>query len=154
MHCTVQYAAETRTGIPAAGSIRQWVDAALTDSGISAAELTVRFVSERDMADCNRRYRDKNGPTNVLSFPAPPMPDIPGPRPLGDILISPTVALMESRQQLKPPRAHFAHLVVHGVLHLLGHDHVEPEQAEAMETLERRILSRLGFDDPYRVRAE
>lgn len=152
--CTVQYAAGPRRGLPAASSIRAWAAAVVADQAHSDCELTVRFVSSPDMAAINRQYRRKSGPTNVLSFPAPAMDGIPGPRPLGDVLICPAVALAESREQGKTARAHFAHLVVHGILHLLGHDHQKRAEAEVMESLERRILGGLGFDDPYRTAGE
>ncbi len=111
-------------------------------------ELTVRIVDGAEAAELNRRYRGRSGPTNVLSFPFDGMPGVDLPL-LGDIVVCAPVVVREAREQGKPERAHWAHIVVHGVLHLLGYDHVEPEQARIMEGLEKQILGKLGIPDPY-----
>ncbi len=150
----VQYALKSKRGIPSAISIRQWSESALNHCKTVNAELTIRLVCETEIAQLNQQYRDKSGSTNVLSFPAPELGIPADLQALGDVLICPAVALRESQQQHKTLRAHIAHLVVHGVLHLLGYDHQHAEQAQAMETLERQILSDLGFADPYLIATE
>lgn len=128
--------------------MRRWVRAAL-DAAHAGAEISVRIVDEPEMRELNARYRHKDYPTNVLSFPAglPPGVDVPL---LGDIVICAPLVEREAAEQHKAPRAHWAHLLVHGTLHLLGHDHERARDAEVMEALERRILAGLKFPDPYR----
>lgn len=142
----VQYAAPRR-GVPAPVSFRRWVGAALAGRRRDAA-LVVRIVGEAEIASLNRRFRARRGTTNVLSFPfAAP---IPQPRELlGDVVICAPVVRREAREQGKPTRAHWAHMTVHGVLHLLGYDHTGEEQARVMEGLETKILGALGYPDPY-----
>lgn len=111
------------------------------------AELCIRIVDEAESAELNERYRGKSGPTNVLSFPCDA--DVPGAAPLGDLVICAPVVAAEAAEQGKSPEAHWSHLVVHGVLHLLGFDHIGDHEAETMEAEERAILSRLGYSDPY-----
>ena len=139
-----------RAGLPSAASFRQWVGAALAGR-VKRADLALRVVGDSEGTALNRHYRGRDKATNVLSFPAELPPGLPaGTMPiLGDIVICAPVVLQEARLQGKPPRAHFAHLTVHGVLHLLGFDHDDPRDAEAMEALEREILAGLGFEDPY-----
>lgn len=134
-------------GLPAAGDFRRWVDAALSGRR-DEAELTIRVVDEPESAELNGTYRHKQGPTNVLSFPfeAPPGVELPL---LGDIVICAPVVAREAAEQGKTAAAHWAHMTVHGCLHLLGYDHIEPEEAEIMETLEKDVLSALGYADPY-----
>lgn len=142
----VQYATGRR-GVPAANNLRRWVQAAL---GREPGAVTVRVVGEAESAALNARYRKRRGPTNVLSFPAAPLPD--GTRPLlGDLVIAAPVVTREAAVQGKVPRAHWAHMVVHGCLHLLGYDHEVDEDALRMEARERQILARLGYPDPYAV---
>ncbi len=118
-------------------------------------ELSLRLVDEAESADLNQRYRGKAGPTNVLSFPFEPPPGARGRRYLGDLAICAPVVVREAAEQAKAPEAHWAHLVVHGVLHLLGYDHLDEAMALVMETLETRILGDLGFPPPYEdVRAD
>jgi probable rRNA maturation factor len=136
----VQRAVAAR-GIPAPGRLRQWARAAL---GRRGGELTVRVVGPAESRALNRRYRGKDKPTNVLSFPS----EAPG--VLGDLVICASVVSREAREQGKPAAAHWAHMVVHGVLHLLGLDHIRPADAKVMEGRERAILSRLSFPDPYK----
>ncbi len=142
----VQYAAPRR-GVPAPVSFRHWAVAALAGRRRGAA-LVVRIVAEAEIASLNRRFRAHRGTTNVLSFPfAAP---IPQPRELlGDVVICAPVVRREAREQGKPVRAHWAHMTVHGVLHLLGYDHTAEEQSRVMEGREAKILSALGYPDPY-----
>ena len=131
----MQYAV-ARRGIPAAASLRRW---ALGSSGV-----TLRIVGKRESLLLNRKYRGKGEPTNVLSFP------YGGGR--GDLVLCHPVIAREARAQGKSIRAHYAHLVVHGVLHLRGHRHDRSESARAMERREIRILRRFGFGDPYTLK--
>lgn len=116
-------------------------------------ELALRLDSDQGIRALNRRWRRKDAPTNVLSFPAGPGP-AGGRRHLGDIVLAYETALGEAEAQAKSLADHAAHLVVHGVLHLLGHDHEREAEAEAMEALEVEALARLGVADPYRQRAD
>lgn len=141
----VQFAVDG-TGLPDVADFRAWAGAALAGRG--DAELAVRIVDEAESRQLNATYRGKDAPTNVLSFPAdlPPGVDLPL---LGDIVICAPRVADEAREQGKEARAHWAHLTVHGVLHLLGHDHQEEREAAEMEGLESRILVALGFPDPW-----
>lgn len=114
----------------------------------SHAALCVRIVGSKESAALNNRYRGRGGPTNVLSFPCDA--DLPGQPLLGDLVVCAPVVIREAVEQGKCLRNHCQHLVVHGVLHLLGFDHEEQGQAERMEAAEREILARLGIADPYR----
>ncbi|MGB3392344.1 MAG: rRNA maturation RNase YbeY [Stenotrophomonas sp.] len=140
-----------RAGLPAAASFRKWVAAALAGR-IREADLAIRLVDAREGQALNHHYRGKDYATNVLSFPA----ELPEGLPkgvkfplLGDLVICAPVVAREAAEQDKPLRAHYAHLTVHGVLHLLGWDHEDDREAEAMEQLEREILADLGIADPY-----
>ncbi|GIX35393.1 MAG: endoribonuclease YbeY [Lysobacteraceae bacterium] len=136
-----------RAGLPAPVSFRRWVSAAL-EGRVRRADLALRLVGEYEGRSLNRHYRGKDYATNVLSFPADLPPGVKLPI-LGDIVLCAPVVLREARLQGKSAHAHFAHLTVHGVLHLLGFDHEDPREAQTMEALEREILAGLGFDDPY-----
>ena len=142
----VNYAAP-RAGVPAAVSFRKWVAAALKGR-IREADLAIRIVDEREGQALNRHYRGKDYATNVLSFPAELPEGVKLPL-LGDLVICAPVVAREAAEQGKPVAAHYAHLTVHGVLHLLGMDHEDEREAEAMEQLERDILATLGLPDPY-----
>ncbi|MET0329568.1 MAG: rRNA maturation RNase YbeY [Luteimonas sp.] len=140
-----------RKGLPSAASFRKWSAAALSGR-IREADLAIRIVDEDEGRALNRHYRGKDYATNVLSFPA----DLPEGLPegvhlplLGDLVICAPVVAREAAEQAKPLNAHYAHLTVHGVLHLLGWDHEDDQEADAMEQLEREILAGLGIDDPY-----
>lgn len=135
-------------GLPTVTDFQHWTGAALSGAACDRdAEITIRIVNEVESAALNETYRHKQGPTNVLSFPFEALPEVASSL-LGDIVICAPVVLREAVSQGKPPLAHWAHLVIHGVLHLLGYDHDE-HQAEAMESLEIRILAGLGYPDPY-----
>jgi probable rRNA maturation factor len=126
-------------------TISHWITEALNDDNVS---VTVRIVDEAEMAELNEHYRDKPGPTNVLSFPFenPPGADS---NILGDIVVCAPVVEREAQEQRKLPISHWAHMLVHGILHLQGYDHQSEVEAQEMETLEIEILSRLGYPDPY-----
>ena len=111
--------------------------------------VVILLTDDETVRDLNARFRDKDRPTNVLSFPAADMPGPAGPRPLGDIVLAYGVCAREAQEQSKSLRNHLTHLVVHGVLHLLGRDHEVEAEAEAMEGEERLILASLGVSDPY-----
>lgn len=150
LEVTVEYAVP-RAGIPSAVSFRKWVAAALAGR-IREANLAIRIVGTREGRALNRHYRGKDYATNVLSFPA----ELPEGLPddirlplLGDLVLCAPVIAREAREQGKLLNAHYAHLTVHGCLHLLGWDHEDPREAEAMEELEREILAGLGIPDPY-----
>ena len=146
----VSYAAP-RKGVPSANSFRRW--AALALSGrIREADLAIRIVGEDEGLAFNRHYRGRDYATNVLSFPAERPPGLPKNAKfplLGDLVICAPVAAKEARAHGKPLVAHYAHLTVHGCLHLLGWDHENEADAQAMEGLEREILAGLGIADPY-----
>ena len=140
-----------RKGIPAAASFRKWVAAAL-DGRIREADLAIRIVGTREGRALNRHYRGKDYATNVLSFPAELPEGLPaGVRMplLGDLVLCAPVIAREAQEQGKRIQDHYAHLTVHGVLHLLGWDHEHDKDAEAMEQLEREVLAELGLPDPY-----
>ena len=133
--------------LPSESQFHLWVEKAL-EGRLDEAELTIRIVDDEESAELNETYRGKQGPTNVLSFPfeAPPGVDLPL---LGDIVICAPKVAREAAEQGKPPEAHWAHLTLHGCLHLLGYDHIEPEEAEEMEALETELLAALGYANPY-----
>ena len=134
---------------PADRRLADWARAARAAGGGRGA-LTLRLVDGPEIHALNRRYRGRDRPTNVLSFPAE-LPPGPYPPELGDVVICGPVVVEEARAQGKAVEAHWAHMVVHGVLHLCGLDHQAPEAARRMEALERQVLSALGFADPYRA---
>jgi probable rRNA maturation factor len=143
-----------RAGLPAAVSFRKWVAAALAGR-IREADLAIRVVDAREGRALNRHYRGKDYATNVLSFPADAAEGVKLPKGvkmplLGDLVICAPVVAREAKEQGKAVNDHYAHLTVHGVLHLLGWDHEDEREAECMERLEREILAGLGIADPYR----
>jgi probable rRNA maturation factor len=140
-----------RKGLPSARSFRRWVDAALAGAKRrKSAELAIRIVGTREGRHLNRDYRGKDYATNVLSFPTEWPEGVSLPL-IGDLAICAPVVAREAAEQGKPANHHWAHMTVHGVLHLLGYDHIEDADAEAMEALETRILAKLGINDPYAV---
>jgi len=131
---------------PDEASIQRWVMAALRTTDTS--EVSIRIVDEQESAQLNHQYREKAGPTNVLSFPFDAV--TPEPLPiLGDLVICAPVVVREAMEQHKSIDAHWAHMIIHGVLHLLGYDHCNEEDAEVMESLETEILLGLNFPAPY-----
>ncbi len=134
--------------VPDISLFERWVRAALLKPR-DGLEQTVRIVDEAESRQLNRDYRGRDKPTNVLSFPAELPEDLLGYPCLGDLVICAPVVAAEAREQGKPVQAHWAHMVVHGMLHLQGHDHQTAEEAEAMESLEIEILHALGHTNPY-----
>lgn len=140
--------------LPTQADCVEWVNAALLeDWGMGETELTLRIVSKAEIQQLNQDYRGKNTPTNVLSFPfenPPGLVDLGEELPyLGDLVICAAVVLEEAKQQQKPLNAHWAHMIVHGCLHLQGMDHLAEDDADEMEALETEILTGLGFKAPY-----
>lgn len=139
LNLSVQYACQ-REGLPTRDAIRRWARAALIGGG----EVTIRFVDAEEGQTLNRDYRGKDYATNVLSFPYDTEPVV-----VGDMVICPAVVEREAAEQAKQVEAHYAHLVVHGMLHLQGWDHDDDVEALAMENKEKEILAALGYPDPY-----
>jgi probable rRNA maturation factor len=135
--------------VPLKRQFKHWAMAALNEVAAERAvnRLSIRLVDESESAELNGQYRHKQGPTNILSFPVPAelgmLPE------LGDLAICAQVVEREAQEQGKNTDAHWAHLTVHGVLHLRGYDHEVEEEARVMEALETRILHQLGYPDPY-----
>ncbi|MEX4028739.1 metalloprotease [Haemophilus influenzae] len=143
----LQIATENIEGLPAEEQIVQWATAAVQPED-NEVEMTVRIVDEAESHELNLTYRGKDRPTNVLSFPFECPDEVELPL-LGDLVICRQVVEREATEQEKPLMAHWAHMVVHGSLHLLGYDHIEDDEAEEMESLETQIMQGLGFVDPY-----
>lgn len=143
----LQLATEQQDQLPTLAQFQTWLDAAVSLFK-EQAEVTIRLVDQEESQELNRDYRGKDKPTNVLSFPfeAPPGIEIDL---LGDLVICKQVVEQEAIAQEKPLQAHWAHMVVHGSLHLLGFDHINDDEAIEMETLETKILLKLGYADPY-----
>jgi probable rRNA maturation factor len=135
-------------GLPTEEAFQQWAELALSGRKDNA-ELTIRIVDREESQSLNHQYRGKDKPTNVLSFPFEAPPSIPDFPLIGDLVICASVVEQEAKEQGKPEDHHWAHMVIHGILHLLGYDHIEDEDAEEMETLEINILSQLKIPDPY-----
>lgn len=137
----------TSPGQPDKADIQQWVDAALADYD-QDTEVVVRIVDVHESAQLNKQFRHKPGPTNILSFPA----DIPegiGLNLLGDLVVCAPVVEREALEQQKSLSHHWAHIIIHGVLHLRGYDHIKDDEAEAMEAKEIAILQKLNISNPY-----
>ncbi len=133
--------------LPEASRIQQWLD--LAGAGIDESlEVVVRIVDEEESRQLNHDFRGKDRPTNVLSFPFEGPEHLPA-ESLGDLVICAPVVEREAQEQGKTLEAHWAHMVLHGMLHLRGYDHQDDAEAEEMEALERQMLARLGFADPY-----
>ena len=134
------------TDLPCDSDFQRWASAALVDN--EETSVVIRLVDSEESRQLNNDYRGLDKPTNVLSFPFEAPAEIAD-NSLGDIVICAPVVEQEAHQQQKPLYAHWAHMVVHGMLHLQGYDHQNDEQAEEMERLEGEILATLGFTDPY-----
>ncbi|WP_455385372.1 rRNA maturation RNase YbeY [Acidihalobacter prosperus] len=141
---------ETQAATPDDAALERWAAAALSDA---QREVVLRFVDAEESQALNRDYRGRDKPTNVLSFTFEPPPGFEDPH-LGDLVICTEVVEREAREQGKTPEAHYAHMVVHGLLHLQGYDHEEADEARRMESLEIEILRQLGYDNPYEGDAE
>jgi probable rRNA maturation factor len=138
--------ASAEAGLPARGDFQHWVSAALLSD--CCCSVAIRLVDLDESRQLNRVYRGKDMPTNVLSFVSETPVEIAD-NCIGDLVICAPVVMQEAVQQHKPSHHHWAHMVVHGMLHLQGHDHEEQDEAEKMEQLEREILAKLGIPDPY-----
>lgn len=152
---------------PGIKRLQQWVDAAVSGAQEAPASLTIRFVDAEEGRSLNHQYRGRDYATNVLSFVAEPI-ELPEefqadtletaletsdePRYIGDLVVCAPVVEREAKEQGKTRDAHYAHMIVHGVLHLLGYEHEQPDEAEQMEALEIRILAKLGYSNPYSTR--
>jgi len=140
--------ASTAQNLPTDEQLAEWATSAHRNDTSDQAEVTVRIVDEAESADLNESYRGKSGPTNVLSFPFEAPPGVPIDL-LGDLVICAGVVEREAREQQKNPTAHWAHMVIHGMLHLQGFDHIDPREAEVMEQLETQLVTNFGFQAPY-----
>jgi probable rRNA maturation factor len=143
-------------GLPNIEDLQRWIEVALKDEENQAVSVVVRVVDAAESAALNADFRQKTGPTNVLSFPdelpafMAKIPEIKEqPKHLGDLIICEPLVTEEARQQNKSIEQHWAHLIVHGTLHLQGYDHIEDDEAEIMEGLEINILKQLGVNNPY-----
>ena len=143
----VEYASSAST-VPKREAIVHWARAAMQGDKRDQAEVSVRIVDEQEIVDLNRRFRRKPEPTNVLSFP---FEDPPGVHTalLGDVVICAPFVCREAHTHGRQALAHWAHMLVHGIMHLRGYDHKTPSEADAMESMEARILEHLGFPNPF-----
>ena len=128
--------------------LENWFRLTIDEIRTSEGSVSIKFLGKKEMQSMNKKFRSKDTPTNVLAFPIDNSLDLDTDS-LGDIAICHEVVLKEAKEQNKEVRDHMAHIFIHGVLHLLGHDHHQEAQAEIMENLERRILSKIGVADPY-----
>ncbi len=140
---------------PSSREFQRWADAALAsvEQTVRPVEIGIRLVNEADSAELNQQYRHRQGATNVLSFSYPDIPEQTGSALLGDLAICSQVVQREAAEQQKPLQAHWAHMTVHGILHLLGYDHQDDFEADEMERLEAAILGNLGYANPYNIQA-
>ena len=149
LNLSVQYACN-QAGLPSRPQIRAWVRAALDVDEKRGGQITIRFVEPEEGQSLNSDYRGKDYATNVLSFPYEVEPVV-----AGHLVICAAVVEREAAEQEKTLEAHYAHLIVHGILHLQGYDHeIGENEARLMEDKERTILAQLGFADPYRNDAD
>ena len=147
----IQWAVDA-TDAPDDSQLTTWARHAVQVADGVAGDITLRIVDEDEIRELNRDYRGKDKPTNVLSFPFEMPEGLPAdamPPLLGDVIICDSVVRQEANDQHKTLQAHWAHMVTHGVLHLLGYDHIDDNDAVVMESLEIRALAEQGFDDPY-----
>lgn len=149
MKLLVDIQTASREPVPCEEDMRHWITAALKGRTTQEqVEISIRLVDEEEMTRLNETYREKKGPTNVLTFPADLPPELGLPL-LGDVVFCAPVVIAEAAQQGKSANAHWAHMAVHGTLHLLGYDHIEEEEAATMEALESAILRQLDYSCPY-----
>lgn len=140
--------ATTSSELPENQQIRKWVKSALSAVNEKNRELTVRIVDEEECRQLNKQWCKRKGTTNVLSFPAGNVEQY-APGLLGDIILCARVINREAKEQKKNRNSHWAHMIIHGTLHLLGYDHIKSDDAEKMELLEIRILESMGIKNPY-----
>jgi probable rRNA maturation factor len=144
----VIWSASTVEGDPGSRDLVNWAQQALAHQGVAPCEMAIKIVEPAESRALNHQYRGKDAPTNVLSFPLDGgMPDKS--LLLGDLAICADIVRAEAAQQEKTVAAHFAHMTVHGIMHLMGFDHVDEAEAEEMEQIEIKILHTIGFPDPY-----
>jgi probable rRNA maturation factor len=139
---------EMAKAIPSAEQVEAWANAVLAAENTGEQEVTVRFTDDEESQTLNHEYRGKDKPTNVLSFPFEVPPGIEM-NLLGDLVICVPVIMREAQEQDKTPTNHYAHMVIHGILHLLGYDHIDDADADIMEAKEIRILASLNIGNPY-----
>ena len=142
----IQFAVDDQT-LPDEDEFQRWVEIALADQ-LDEAELCIRIVCSEESQELNTTWRGKDKPTNVLSFPFEAPPGFSSAM-IGDLAICAEVVAAEAKEQNKPLKAHWAHMVIHGVLHLIGFDHINDEDAEEMEALEIKLLAQLDIPNPY-----
>ena len=138
----------SQASAPSEAQFRLWCEMGLRQRSADS-EMTIRLVDEAEGRELNHTWRHKDYATNVLSFPADVPDELLDIPLLGDLVICVPVVAREAAEQGKSPDAHWAHLVIHGYLHLLGYDHIDDEEADEMEALERELLAELGYPDPY-----
>jgi len=151
LYVDLQIATTNEDFIPELNAMEKWIEKAIINGSLETreeAELTVRIVKSDESQQLNHQYRDKNKPTNVLSFPFQNPPGLTLPL-LGDLVVCKSVVENEAIEQNKTLKEHWAHMLIHGTLHLLGYDHIDPQDAIEMESLESKLLIELGFADPY-----
>ncbi|CAB1274211.1 rRNA maturation RNase YbeY [Candidatus Nitrosacidococcus tergens] len=150
----VQYTIPNAKNFPSKLDFKLWVKTTLADH-LKNTQVTIRIVHAQEMEDLNWRYRGKKGTTNILSFPISDTLSIASYKiPLGDLIICAPVVAREALEQNKDEKAHWAHLTIHGVLHLLGFDHQYEDEAQYMEAKEIAILEQLGYSHPYEINSE
>ncbi|WP_456380090.1 rRNA maturation RNase YbeY [Thiolapillus sp.] len=142
--------ASREKNLPSEENLQKWAEVALGQEAV-AAEVVIRIVDEEESRQLNDKYRGRDKPTNVLSFPFEAPPGIPM-NHIGDLVVCAPVVSAEARTQGKPLQHHWAHMIVHGILHLRGYDHTTEEDAGHMESLERKLLQSMGIPDPYSER--
>ncbi len=147
LHLDLDNVSESQDYLPTEGDFVSWLTLALTGKR-EEAELSIRLVGTEESQGLNHQYRGKDKPTNVLSFPADLPPELELPL-LGDLVICVPVVSEEAQEQGKEAIAHWAHMTIHGCLHLLGYDHINDDEAQIMEALETQLLNELGYPDPY-----
>ena len=151
LYVDLQLASENLQALPELAQFEAWVSAtiiAASEQIRDEAELTIRIVDSEESQQLNHQYRGKDKSTNVLSFPFQNPPGITLPL-LGDLVVCKEVVEKEATEQEKPLISHWAHMTIHGTLHLLGFDHIEEDEAEAMESIETKLMIELGYSDPY-----
>ncbi|WP_160060551.1 rRNA maturation RNase YbeY [Psychromonas sp. L1A2] len=151
LYVDLQLASENQQALPELAQFEAWVSAtiiAASEQIRDEAELTIRIVDSEESQQLNHQYRGKDKSTNVLSFPFQNPPGITLPL-LGDLVVCKEVVEKEATEQEKPLISHWAHMTIHGTLHLLGFDHIEEDEAEAMESIETKLMIELGYSDPY-----